>query len=57
MPKQVLCTNVDGTHGGLLARCRGMSDTMKAAGIRSETLTTDWDQARAANILPPNAIF
>ena len=51
IPKQVLCTNVDATHGGLLARCKGMSDTMKAAGIKAETLTTDWDQARAANIL------
>jgi simple sugar transport system substrate-binding protein len=51
MPKQVLCTNVDATHGGLLARCKGMSDTMKGAGIKAETLTTDWDQARAANIL------
>jgi two-component system sensor histidine kinase/response regulator len=51
MPKQVLCANVDATHRGLLARCKGMSDTMKAAGIKAETLTTDWDQARAANIL------
>jgi PAS domain S-box-containing protein len=51
MPKQVLCTDVDATHGGLLARCKGMSDIMKAAGIKAETLTMDWDQARAANIL------
>jgi PAS domain S-box-containing protein len=51
MPRQVLCANSDATHGGLVARCQGMSDVMKTAGIKAETLTTDWDPARAANIL------
>ena len=51
MPKKVLCANADATHGGLLARCKGMTDAMKAAGIKTETLTTDWDPTRAANIL------
>ena len=51
MPKQVLCANDDATHGGLVARCKGMTDAMKAAGIKTETLATDWDPARAANIL------
>ena len=51
MPKQVLCANPDPAHGGLIARCKGMSDAMKAAGINTETLATDSDPARAANIL------
>jgi two-component system, sensor histidine kinase and response regulator len=51
MPKLVLCVNADTTHGGLVARCKGMTDVMKAAGIKTETLTTDWDPACAANIL------
>ena len=51
MPKQVLCANPDATHGGLIARCKGMTDAMKAAGIKTETLATDSDPARAANIL------
>jgi simple sugar transport system substrate-binding protein len=51
MPKQALCANADATHGGLVARCRGMTDVMKAAGIKTETLVTSWDSARAADIL------
>ena len=51
MPKQVLCANPDPAHGGLVARCKGMTDAMKAAGIKTETLATDLDPARAANIL------
>jgi PAS domain S-box-containing protein len=51
MPKQVLCANPDPAHGGLIARCKGMTDAMKATGINTETLTTDSDPARAANIL------
>jgi simple sugar transport system substrate-binding protein len=51
MPKQILCANAEATHGGLAARCKGMTDAMKAAGIKTETLATDWDPARAANIL------
>ena len=51
MPKRVLCANADATHGGLLARCKGMSDAMKAAGIKAETLNTGLDPAGAANIL------
>src|ERR1700738_2320131 len=51
MPKQVLCANPDPAHGGLVARCKGMTDAMKAAGIKTETLTTDWNPTRAANIL------
>ena len=51
IPKQVLCANADATHGGLVARCKGMTDAMKAAGINTETLATDWDPARAADIL------
>ena len=50
MPNQVLCVN-DPAHDGLIARCRGMTDAMKAAGIRTETLASDWDPARAADIL------
>jgi PAS domain S-box-containing protein len=50
MPKEVLCAN-DPAHGGLLARCRGMTDAMKSAGIKTETLNTDWNPRRAANIL------
>jgi two-component system, sensor histidine kinase and response regulator len=50
-PKLVLCVNADTTHGGLVARCKGMTDAMKAAGFKTETLTTDWDPACAANIL------
>jgi simple sugar transport system substrate-binding protein len=51
MPKLVLCVNPDTTHGGLVVRCKGMADAMNAAGIKTETLTTDWDPACAANIL------
>src|ERR1700675_3212180 len=51
IPKRVLCVNADGTHGGLVARCRGMTDAMKAAEITTETLITDWDRARAGYIL------
>jgi two-component system, sensor histidine kinase and response regulator len=51
MPELVLCVNADTTHGGLVARCRGMTDAMNAAGIKTETLTTDWDPACASNIL------
>jgi simple sugar transport system substrate-binding protein len=43
MPKQVLCANADATHGGLVARCKGMTDAMKTAGIKTETLATDLD--------------
>jgi simple sugar transport system substrate-binding protein len=50
MPKQVLCAN-DPAHGGLLARCLGMTDAMKSAGIETETLSTDWNPGRAAKIL------
>jgi len=50
MPKEVLCAN-DPAHGGLLARCQGMTDAMKSAGIKTETLSTDWNPGRAANIL------
>ena len=45
MPKQVLCANADPTHGGLVARCKGMTDAMKATGIETETLATDSDPA------------
>jgi len=51
MPEQVLCANADATHGGLAARCKGMTDAMKAAGIKTETLATDWDPGRATDIL------
>ena len=51
MPKLTLCVNADTTHGGLVARCKGMTDAMNAAGIKTETLTTDWDPACASNIL------
>jgi PAS domain S-box-containing protein len=51
MPKLVLCVNADTTHGGLVARCKGMTDAMQAAGVKTETLTTDWDPACAAKIL------
>jgi simple sugar transport system substrate-binding protein len=51
MPKQVLCANAEATHGGLIARCKGMTDAMEAAGVKTETLATDWDPARAADIL------
>jgi simple sugar transport system substrate-binding protein len=51
LPKQVLCANADATHGGLVARCQGMTDAMKGAGVKAETLATDWDPARAADIL------
>jgi simple sugar transport system substrate-binding protein len=50
MPKQVLCAN-EPAHGGLIARCKGMTDAMKAGGIKTETLQTDWDPVRAANML------
>jgi simple sugar transport system substrate-binding protein len=50
MPKVVLCAN-DPAHNGLLARCHGMSDAMKSAGIKTETLSTDWNPGRAAKIL------
>ena len=46
MPKQALCANADATHGGLVARCKGMTDVMKAAGIKTETLVTSRDPAR-----------
>jgi simple sugar transport system substrate-binding protein len=49
-PKQVLCT-YDPAHGGLTARCRGMTDAMKAGGVKTETVATDWDPARATDIL------
>jgi PAS domain S-box-containing protein len=50
-PKQVLCINADATHGGLVARCIGMTDAMHAVGIKTETLVTDWDSGRAEDIL------
>ena len=51
MPELVLCVNADATHGGLVARCKGMTDAMKAAGIDTETLATDLDPECAADIL------
>jgi PAS domain S-box-containing protein len=51
MPKLVLCVNADATHGGLVARCKGMTNAMKAAGIDTETLATDWDAECALDIL------
>jgi simple sugar transport system substrate-binding protein len=39
-----------------VARCQGMSDVMKTAGIKAETLTTDWDPARASNILSAHLV-
>jgi simple sugar transport system substrate-binding protein len=50
-PKRVLCINADATHGGLVARCIGMTDAMHAVGIKTETLVTDWDSGRAEDIL------
>jgi PAS domain S-box-containing protein len=51
MPKLVLCVNSDTTHGGLGARCKGMTDAMKAAGIDTETLAMDWDAECQVDIL------
>jgi simple sugar transport system substrate-binding protein len=51
MPKKVLCANPDPAHSGLAARCRGMSDAMKTAGVPSEVLTTDQDPSRATSIV------
>jgi simple sugar transport system substrate-binding protein len=50
-PTHVLCANPDPAHTGLAARCRGMTDAMKTAGVETETLATDADPARASNIL------
>jgi simple sugar transport system substrate-binding protein len=50
-PTKVLCANPDPAHTGLAARCRGMTDAMKTAGVETETLATDADPARASNIL------
>jgi simple sugar transport system substrate-binding protein len=50
-PTKVLCANPDPAHTGLAARCRGMTDAMKEAGVETETLATDADPARASNIL------
>jgi PAS domain S-box-containing protein len=51
MPKLVLCVNSDTTHGGLVARCKGMTDAMKAAGIDTQTLAMDWDAECEVDIL------
>lgn len=51
MPKEVLCANPDPAHSGLAARCRGMADAMKGAGVPLEVLTTDQDPARATSIV------
>jgi len=50
-PTKVLCANPDPAHTGLVARCEGMTDAMKEAGIETEMLATDFDPARASNIL------
>lgn len=50
-PKKVLCANPDPAHSGLAARCRGMADAMKTAGVPSEVLTTDQDPSRATSIV------
>jgi simple sugar transport system substrate-binding protein len=51
LAKQVLCANPAPAHGGLLARCKGMTEAMNVAGIKTETLVTDSDPALASYIL------
>jgi len=50
-PTKVLCANPDPAHAGLAARCRGMTDAMKEAGVETEILATAADPSRASSIL------
>lgn len=50
-PKRALCANPDPAHSGLVARCNGFTEAMKEKGVETDTLATDWDPARATNIL------
>lgn len=50
-PSKVLCANPDPGHSGLVARCNGTKDAMAEAGIETDVLATDFDPARATNVL------
>ncbi len=47
---KVLCANPVSDHAGLLARCNGMIDVMKEAGIEAEMLNITQDPERAATL-------
>jgi simple sugar transport system substrate-binding protein len=47
---KVLCANPVADHAGLLARCNGMIDVMKEAGIETEMLNITADPERAATL-------
>ena len=46
-----VCINLDPSHQGLAARCKGFNDTMAAANVKSETLTISQNQADAVNTI------
>ncbi|GIK39934.1 MAG: sugar ABC transporter substrate-binding protein [Chloroflexota bacterium] len=46
-----VCANLDPSHQGLAARCKGFNETMAAAGVKSETLTISQNQADAVNTM------
>lgn len=47
---KVLCANPVPDHAGLIARCNGMIDVMKEAGIEAEALNITTDPERAATL-------
>lgn len=49
--KQVVCAIHDAGHDGLKARCKGMSDAMKASGVKVENLFIGAEPAKARNTL------
>ncbi len=51
MPTRVLCVNPDAGHAGLEARCKGMADGMTERLVVTDTVYTDLDPVRAAEIL------
>ena len=50
-PKKVVCAIHDAAHQGLQARCRGMTDAMKAINAPLDKLFIGADPARARSIL------
>src|SRR6266545_7092825 len=50
-PKQAVCANPDIGHQGLVARCKGFSDTTAKANVKSEMLDISSDPARESSIM------
>jgi hypothetical protein len=49
--KWPVCANHDGTHQGLKARCKGMTDAMKKIGVSVDELVIGADPARARSTM------